>query len=108
MIFHWLWQAFKWLLRLVVPPPKKGADQTIDWKRPCPACGCIGTVSVEHVIATTKPGKVDAIRKGLMRFGCSHCKAAWFTEPLYVKQAGGRPVGPDEIHGREIQALPRV
>jgi formate dehydrogenase maturation protein FdhE len=110
MLWIWLGRAFFWVLRLFLPPrmlPDPRRSPTIDWKAPCPACGHVGTVSVEHVVVATKPGALNAVRKSLMLFTCSLCKAHWHTKPLYVRtQKDKRPLGPDEIGGREVRGLP--
>ncbi len=110
MIWRWIWQALSFLARLIIPPPRDRQTPTIDWgDKPCPACGHTKTVTVEYRVVTTTPGKIDGIRKGLMRFTCSHCKAFWHTDPLYKKvQTGGRPIGPDEVGGKELQGMPRA
>jgi len=110
MIWIWLGRAVFWVLRLFLPPgilPDPHKRPTVEWKRPCPACGTSGTVTVEHVVVSTKPGKMDAVRKPLMLFTCSHCRGFWHTQPLYARlQKGGRPLTADEVGGREVQGLP--
>lgn len=110
MIFQWLWKALRFVLRLAIPPPQKKAARKIDvTKERCPACGNVGSVVVEHIVVTPNPGKGEVSRRPLMLFTCATCKAYWQRNPLYTtdKLSGGRPVGADEVGGREIRGIAR-
>lgn len=108
MIFNWLWMALKFLLRLFVPPPKKAVPlkPIIADDASCPNCYSVGTMTVEHVTISTKPGRVDAIKMNANLFTCSKCKAYFYRKPRYTESVvDGRALGSDEIHGREVQGL---
>ncbi len=106
MIFKWLWLALRFVLRLIVPPPKASSLPIVDpAKIRCRACGHVG-LTMKYEVVTTRPGKGDAIRAGLLRLTCPACSAFFRVKPLYsIEQEGGRPVGADEVGGTEIQGL---
>jgi len=111
MLFTWLGRAFFWVLRLFIPrsilpaPPQKlkpinAKDET------CPACHNKGQMTVEHVTITTRPGKADAVRANAMLYTCENCKAFFYRKPVYTATlVDGRPIGPDDIHGREVRGI---
>lgn len=113
MLWIWLGRAFFWVLRLFLPrsilpkPPEvPKAKKPLTVKEPCPACHHRGTVTVEHVTVTTLPGKANAIRQNAMLYTCGFCRAWWYLKPDYaVTGYAGRPLGPDDIHGREVRGL---
>lgn len=110
MIFQWIGIAIRWVLRLFVPPPKKRQAKKIEaTKERCPACGNIGKVTVEHITVTPAPKKGDPARRPLMLFTCGICKAYWQRDPLYItdRLSGSRPLGADEVGGREIRGIAR-
>ncbi len=114
MLWIWLGRAFFWFLRLflprsILPPPpaKPKQHKPLSLKEPCPACHRPGTVTVEHVTVSTMPGKPAAVRQNAMLYSCSACKAFWYCKPDYAVGYGGKQLGPDDIHGREVKGLAR-
>lgn len=99
MIIRWFARVWRWMLRLVVPPPVgyKVPQKPFDLKAKCPACGH-GPMTVECVTVTTNPMRQGAIRKARMMFQCTVCKAVIFTDPLMGTDA-------DKLWGREISGL---
>jgi hypothetical protein len=115
MLTTWLLRGFFWALRLILPPsilppppkaPKPAKLKPLSVDERCLACFHKGTVTVEHVTVSTNPGKPGTVKSNVMRFSCSYCRAFWDRKPQYaVAGPGGRSLGPDEIHGREIRGL---
>ena|ERR1700761_3782149 len=107
MILLWLGQALRFLLMLVIPPPGMPSVAPESTDRQCAACGNTKH-SMKYVVASTNPGKLGNIRKGLLEFQCKACGAVTWIEPLYKRRPtafGVRPIGPDEVGGAEFRAL---
>jgi rubredoxin len=73
MIFLWLKSALLALLRLLIPPPKRGQSRVIDVNAECPACGHRqGAIKFLRVVET----------KPLVRHQCAVCEFGWYEEPV--------------------------
>jgi len=82
MIWLWLWNAIRFLGRLVLPPKSPEPVKivpTIDPNAPCPVCG--------HTKGSLKSVQMDGERI-LVQHACEICGARHFVKPITTVDAG--------------------
>jgi len=110
MIFYWLIEALRWLVRQL-KPPKPGQLAQIDTRMKCPVCGVIQQHPIRCVVRTVSPQQVNTVtprgitvaapmqdRRAFCQHTCSICGARWFQAPIAKIDAG---------KGEVLQSIPR-